>query len=67
MLLPLVAPYETRPLLSMPRFVCVVFPFAWGYVHAVERRWLPDGLVTAVFAAAYGLMAALFVAWQYVF
>ena len=67
LLLPLMVPYETRPLLSMPRFVSVVFPFAWGYTHAVERRWLPDGLVLAVFAAGYGLMAALFVAWQYVF
>ena len=65
--LPLLAPYPDRPLLSMPRFMVVVFPLAWGYAHAVERRWVPDTLVTAVFAAGFGLMAALFVAWQYVF
>lgn len=67
LLLPLLAPYPDRPLLSMPRFVAVVFPFAWGYAHAVDRRWLPDALVTAVLAAGFAVMAALFVAWQYVF
>jgi hypothetical protein len=67
LLLPLLAPYPDRPLLSMPRFVAVVFPLAWGYAHAVDRRWIPDALVTAVFAGGFGLMAALFVAWQYVF
>jgi hypothetical protein len=67
LLLPLLAPYPDRPLLSMPRFVIVVFPVAWGYAVAVRRRWLPESLVTAVLAAGYGLMAALFVAWQYVF
>jgi hypothetical protein len=65
--LPLLAPYPDRPLLSMPRFMSVVFPLAWGYAYAVERRWIPDALVTAVFAGGFGLMAALFVAWQYVF
>ena len=67
LLLPLLAPYPDRPLLSMPRFVAVVFPFAWGYAHAVDRRWLPDALVTAVLTAGFAVMAALFVAWQYVF
>jgi hypothetical protein len=51
----------------MPRFVSVVFPLAWGYAHAVDRGWIPDALVTAVFVGGFGLMAALFVAWQYVF
>jgi len=67
LLLPLLAPYPDRPLLSMPRFVAVVFPLAWGYARAVDRRWLPDALVTAVLAAGFAVMAALFVAWQYVF
>ena len=66
-MLPLLAPYPDRPLLSMPRFMSVVFPLAWGYAYAVDRRWVPDALVTAVFAAGFGLMTALFVAWQYVF
>jgi hypothetical protein len=67
LLLPLLAPSPDRPLLSMPRFVIVVFPVAWGYAVAVSRRWLPEALVVGVFAAGFGLMAALFVAWQYVF
>ena len=67
LLLPLLAPFGDRPLLSMPRFVIVAFPLAWGYALAVERGRLSDALVTAVFAAGYGLMAVLFVAWQYVF
>ena len=67
LLLPLLASYPARPLISMPRFVMVVFPFAWGYADAVARRWIPDALVTAVFAGGFGLMATLFVAWQYVY
>ena len=67
LMLPLLAPYPDRPLLSMPRFVLVLFPVAWGYADAVARRWIPDALVTAVFAGGFGLTAALFVAWQYVF
>ena len=67
LLLPLLAPYPDRPLLSMPRFVVVLFPFAWGYADAVARRWIPDALVTAVFAGGFGLTAAIFMAWQYVF
>jgi hypothetical protein len=65
--LPLLAPYPDRPLLSMPRFVIVIFPVAWGYALAVRSGRLPDALVTGVFAAGYGVMATLFVAWQYVF
>jgi hypothetical protein len=65
--LPLLAAYPDRPLLSMPRFVIVVFPAAWGYALAVRSGKLPDALVTGTFAAGYGVMATLFVAWQYVF
>ncbi|HSL10695.1 MAG TPA: mannosyltransferase family protein [Actinomycetota bacterium] len=66
-LLPLLVPFPDRPLLSMPRFVAVVFPVAWGYASAVDRQWVPDALVTGTFTAGYALMAALFVAWLYVF
>lgn len=67
LLLPLFAPFPDRPLLSVPRFSVVVFPLAWGFADAVARRRLPDALVTAMFATGFGLMATLFVAWQYVF
>jgi mannosyltransferase PIG-V len=67
LVLPLLAPFPDRPLLSMPRFVIVLFPVAWGFALAVRRRWLAEPLVTAAFAMGYGLMAVLFVGWQYVF
>ena len=67
LLLPLFAPLDFRPLLSMPRFVIVVFPLYWGYAAAVDREWLPEPLVTGAFAMGYGLLAVLFLTWWYVF
>jgi hypothetical protein len=67
LMLPLFAPLDDRPLLSMPRFVIVVFPLYWGYAAAVDRRWVPESLVTGAFAMGYGLLAVLFVTWWYVF
>ena len=67
LLLPLFAPLDFRPLLSMPRFVVVVFPIFWGYAAAVDRRWISESLVTAGFAMGYGLLAVLFITWWFVF
>jgi hypothetical protein len=67
LLLPLFAPLGFRPLLSMPRFVIVVFPLYWGYAAAVDRRWLPESLITGAFAMGYGLLGILFLTWWYVF
>ncbi|MGZ8631074.1 MAG: mannosyltransferase family protein [Actinomycetota bacterium] len=64
---PLLYPWPVRPLLSMPRFVVVVFPAFWVMARAVERRRLPAPAVVAVFAGGYALLAALFVNWWDVF
>jgi mannosyltransferase PIG-V len=60
LLMPLCDPYPARPLMSMPRFVLVVFPAFWVIAVAVERRKLPDGAVTAVFAGGYVLLGLLY-------
>jgi hypothetical protein len=67
LLLPLSDPLPGRPLLSMPRFVVVIFPAFWVLALAVERRRLPESLVTATFAAGYGILALLFVNWWHIF
>jgi hypothetical protein len=66
-LLPLVFPLKDRPLLSMPRFVAVVFPLSWGFALAVSRRRIPEAAVTAGFAVGFGALAWLFVTWWPVF
>lgn len=65
--LPLVYAWPTRPLLSMPRFVAVIFPAFWVMARAVERRRVPEPLVVAAFAGGYALLGALFVTWWDVF
>lgn len=65
--LPLLLPFEPRPLLSVPRFVVVLFPAAWGWSLAAERRRPPATVIVAGFAAGYGLLSVLFVNWHFIF
>ena len=65
--LPLAYAWPTRPLLSMPRFVAVIFPAFWVIARWVERRRVPEPLAVATFAAGYALLGALFVTWWDVF
>jgi hypothetical protein len=67
LLLPLLDPYPDRPLLSMPRFVVVVFPALWGLSGVGWGRRIPPALVTAVLAAGWALCAVLFVNWRHLF
>lgn len=67
LLLPLVNPFPDRPLMSMPRFVIVLFPAFWVIARAVGRRRISESLVTASFAAGYGTLAVLFINWRYIF
>jgi len=67
LLLPLAYPYPSRPLLSMPRFVAVIFPAFWVIADLVERRRLPHTLVVAAFAGGLGLLTVLFSTWWYIF
>src|SRR5262249_45043305 len=56
-----------RPVLSIPRFVVVLFPAFWVIARTTERRWVPEPLVTGVFAAGYGILFLLFVNWWHIF
>jgi hypothetical protein len=67
LLLPLSEPFPPRPLMSMPRFVSVVFPAFWVIAVAVNRRKLPESVVVGVFAGGYALLGLLFMNWQYIF
>jgi hypothetical protein len=67
LLLPLCYPFPSRPLLSLPRFVAVVFPAFWVIADATERRKIPHTAVVASFAAGLGVLATLFVNWWYIF
>jgi hypothetical protein len=66
-LLPLALPFPGRPLLSMPRFVVVIFPALWGLAGANERRSIPQPLVIAVLAGGWTLCAVLFMNWLHLF
>jgi hypothetical protein len=66
-LLPLLLPLASRPLLSVPRFVAVVFPVSWGWAVAAERRRPPETATLVVFAGGFCLLAFLFINWLFVF
>ncbi len=66
-LLPLLLPLASRPLLSMPRFMVVVFPASWGWALAAARRRPPETATLVVFAAGFALLAFLFMNWQPIF
>ena len=65
--LPLCYPLPGRLLLSMPRFVAVIFPAFWVLAAAVERRRLPEPLVVGAFAGGYALLSVLFINWWHIF
>ena len=67
LLIPLSYPFPSRPLLSMPRFVVVIFPAFWVMADAAERRRIPHTAILAGFAMGYGLLAVLFMNWWYIF
>jgi mannosyltransferase PIG-V len=66
-LLPLLLPLSSRPLLSMPRFMAVVFPVSWGWAVAAERRRPPEAAILVAFSGGFALLAFLFINWQFVF
>ena len=67
LLIPLSYPFPPRPLLSMPRFVAVIFPVSWVLADATERGRLPHTAVVATFAGGFALLATLFMNWWYIF
>ena len=65
LLLPLSFPVTPQPLMSLPRFVAVLFPiFMWLAIVCDERR-ITDRVV-AVSAIGLGLFTAQFASWHWV-
>ncbi len=67
LLIPLSYPFAPRPLLSMPRFVAVIFPAFWVLADAAERRTFPHTAIVATFAGGLSLLAVLFMNWWHIF
>ena len=66
LLLPLVLPFDGRALLSVPRFLVVLFPVVWALARLAER-WRAHDAVVAASAAGLGLLSLLFVNWYFIF
>ena len=65
LLLPLTFPVKPQPLMSLPRFVAVLFPiFMWLAIVCDERR-ITDRVV-AVSAIGLGLFTAQFASWHWI-
>jgi Mannosyltransferase (PIG-V) len=65
LVLPLSFPVKPQPLMSLPRFLAVLFPiFMWLAVVAEERRVTPQ--VAAASAVGLGLFTAQFASWHWI-
>ncbi len=65
LVLPLTFPVQPQPLMSLPRFVAVLFPiFMWLALWSEERR--ATARVAAVSALGLGLFTAQFASWHWV-
>ncbi len=63
--LPLSYPVGPQPLMSLPRFLAVLFPlFMWLAVVSEERGWTVP--VTAASAVGLGLFTTQFAAWEWI-
>jgi hypothetical protein len=67
LLIPLSFVFPDRTLMSMPRFVLVVFPAFWAAAEVAERRRVPAWALATVGACGIGLLSVLTVNWYYVF
>ena len=64
LLLPLSFPVGPQPLMSLPRFLAVLFPlFMWLAIECEERDWTP--WVVATFAVGLGLFTEQFATWHW--
>ena len=65
LVLPLTFPVRPQPLMSLPRFVCVLFPiFMWLALWCEERR--ATERVAAVSAVGLGLFCAQYATWHWI-
>jgi mannosyltransferase PIG-V len=65
LVLPMTFPVEPQPLMSLPRFLAVLFPiFMWLALWSEERR--ATARVAAVSALGLGLFTAQFASWHWI-
>jgi hypothetical protein len=65
LVLPLSFPVKPQPLMSLPRFLAVLFPiFMWLALVTEERRTTPQ--VAAASAVGLGLFTAQFATWHWI-
>jgi hypothetical protein len=64
--LPLSYPVGPQPLMSLPRFVAVLFPLAIWLALWMTGRVLRERLVVAAFAAALAVYTGVFATWHWV-
>jgi hypothetical protein len=64
--LPLSYPVGPQPLMSLPRFVAVLFPLAIWLALWMTGRVLRERLVVAAFAAALAVYTGIFATWHWV-
>ena len=63
--LPLSFPVGPQPLMSLPRFLAVLFPiFMWLALVCEERRW--TDLTVALSAIGLGLFTAQYATWHFI-
>jgi hypothetical protein len=67
LLIPLTFVFGDRPLMSMPRFVLVLFPAFWAASELAGRSSIPRWALAAVGAAGLGLLSLLTLNWYYIF
>jgi hypothetical protein len=63
--LPLSFPVEPQPLMSLPRFLAVLFPIFMWLAHVCEERRTTD-LAVAAFAMGLGLFTAQYASWHFI-
>jgi Mannosyltransferase (PIG-V) len=66
-LAPLSLTFPGRPLMSMPRFLVVLFPLSWAVADLSLRGRIPHTLVVGLYAGALGIFALLFVNGYFMF
>jgi hypothetical protein len=66
LVLPLIYPTPSRPLMSLPRLILVDFPLFVALAVALERRRRTRWVVLALSVAGLVWMTALFATWNYV-
>jgi hypothetical protein len=64
--LPLSYPVGPQPLMSLPRFVCVLFPLAIAVALWMTGRAWRERLVVAAFATGLAVYSAIFATWHWV-